>query len=123
MTIFEIGIAAIILGIQFIMKLFVGRSPSIPEAIEAVYDLPVDIAFLAASFAAAYCIKSPNGASVGLIHLLVYLLVAVIVVFLSRKSTESFYKPEYTLSAALAVMNYSIAASTLVLGMDLVSRI
>lgn len=123
MTIWEISIAALFLAIQCVLKLLIGRIPSKLEQLEALYELPIDIAFLAASFAAVYCIKSPVGAAQGFVSFLPCLIAAILVVFISRLSISSVDKDQLLESAAFGLMSYSISTVTLFFSMNLVSQI
>jgi hypothetical protein len=118
----EIILPAIILFIALMMKLFVDRIPDLPLAIVTAYEFPADMVFLALTFAAAFSISRPDEAGRGLVHFASYVCVAIISVALSRRSTRLFYKEARKTSVAVFLANFSIAISTLIISVNLVSE-
>ena len=117
----DVILPGIILAMAFLMKLFVDRSPDLPIFIEATYALPVDIVFLSMTFAAASCISKPTQAGTGLEHFAVYVLLAVLSIFLYRRSNTLFDSDEYFTSACLSLLNFPIAFASLIDSVKLVS--
>jgi hypothetical protein len=117
----EIVLPAIVLALSFMMKLFVDRTPNIPIAIQTTYELPIDIVFLALTFAAAFVIIKPGESGRGIVHFAVYVGISVLAIVLARRSNRFFDRNRWLLSAALFVFNLVIALSTLVISMKLVS--
>jgi hypothetical protein len=105
----------------FLMKLFVDRSPDLPGLIDAVYELPVDVVFLAMTFAAASCISKPSQAGIGLEHFMVYVLLAIVTIFIYRRSSHLFDADKYVKSGFLAMLSFPIAFATLIDSVKLVS--
>ena len=121
MSILEILLPGIILCIAFGMKLFVDRSPDVPMMIETTYELPMDMVFLALTFAAAFSISNPAEAGRGLAHFASYVVAAIVCVALSRRSIRVFDQDKRFASAVVFVANFLIAMSTLVISVELVS--
>lgn len=122
MSSLEIILPVFILGIAFTMKLFVDRSPNLPLAIETTYELPIDVVFLALTFAAAFSIIRPTDAGRGLAYFAVYVVVAMISIVLSRRSTRYFDKERLWASGFAFLLNFMMAVSALVFSIRLVSK-
>jgi hypothetical protein len=117
----EITLPIVILVLCFLMKLFVDRSPDIPSTIETTYELPIDIIFLALTFAAAFTITHIQQSGRGLFHFAVYVVLAVLIVVMARRSNNLFVANKKTHSAAVFVLNAVVAVLTLVVSMELVT--
>lgn len=86
----EIGLPIFILALAFFYKLSVDRAVNVPNLVQSICELPVDIIFLSISFMAAYTISEPKGLVKGLSFCLIFVLLAFIIVILWRKSLKLF---------------------------------
>jgi hypothetical protein len=121
MSALEIVLPIVILVLSFLMKLFVDRSPDLPSLIETTYELPIDIIFLAITFAAAFAITNSAQSGRGLFHFSIYIGLAIIIIVMSRRSNKLFIVDKKTQSSALFVLNTVIAVVTLLVSMRLVA--
>jgi FtsH-binding integral membrane protein len=112
-----------LLVLAFLLKLFVDQSADVPRTIEALYSVPIDVVFLATSFAVAFTLSSPSGAGRGLLHVLGFIIAAVVVVFLWRRSRRLFDVTHYFWSAVVFVLNVGISASLLHRAVSLLSEV
>ncbi len=86
----EIVLPITILLLAFILKLAIDRNVEVPNLIQAICELPVDMIFLSISFLIAFTISKPNDPSEGLFYTISFIVCAVIVVILWRKSIKLF---------------------------------
>lgn len=108
----EIILPIVILLLAFILKLSIDRSVDIPNLIQALCELPVDIIFLSVSFLVASIItKSPNSND-GLFFCFVFIVTAAIVVIIWRKSLK-LYERGKTLWVFLLLLNMLISTGTI----------
>lgn len=106
--------------IAFIMKLFMDRSATLPLIIRSLYEVPVDVIFLALSFTTAYTITDTSHVTVGMFYLYIFLIAALIIVVLWRRSIVLFELNHRFWSALLFVFNGSIAGYGLYKAINLV---
>lgn len=97
----------------FILKLFMDRSATAPLIIRSLYELPVDVMFLALSFTTAFTIADAMHMGTGMFHLYVFFIVALVAVVLWRRSILLFESDHRFWSAILFVVNGSGAAYVL----------
>jgi len=107
MTALEIALPASLMVLAFLLKLFIDRSTTAPVLIKSLYELPVDMAFLAMSLIVAFTIGSKDNPSKGLLYFILYTVGAIFVVFLWRRSIKYFEENKNTISGFLAALNYS----------------
>lgn len=86
----EIILPITLLFLAFVLKLSIDRSIEVPNIIQAICELPVDIIFLSISFLIAYTISKPTDPSNGLFFTLAFIAIAVLTVILWRKSLILF---------------------------------
>ena len=86
----DLILTIVLLGLAFILKLSVARPVDVPDIIQALVELPVDIIFLAISFGVAFTIAEKNNTGKGLFYSFVFIFLAVIVVMLWRLSIKFF---------------------------------
>jgi hypothetical protein len=101
---------AVLLTLKFVVKLLVGQAPTIPKTIDLVYTLPVDIVFMATSFAAAFTLSAPHQLERGLLYVFGLVIAAIVVTAMWRGSADLFYLTRYGWSAAIFVVNASFSA-------------
>jgi hypothetical protein len=121
MSALEIWLPGCILVLAFVLKLFVDRVAGVPDFIAALIELPVDIAFLAISLVAAFTISDQSHTSKGLIAFVIYVVGAVIVVFLWRRSQSLFVADQHLPSAGVAILGYVLCINGLIYAVGLVS--
>ena len=121
MGILEIALPASLLALAFLLKLLIDRTATLPYFIQAILELPVDIAFLATSFIVAFTISTPEMVKEGLFAFAIYIICSVIVVLLWRRSVRLFESEYLKTSFALATVNYMICITGLVLGVAFVT--
>lgn len=88
----DIVLPIILLFLAFILKLSIDRSIEVPNLIQAICELPVDMEFLSISFLIAFTIGKDTDTGKGLFFCFVYICIAVIVVILWRKCLKLFEK-------------------------------
>ncbi len=123
MTGLEIALPASLIFLSFLLKLFIDRSTTAPVLIKSLYELPVDMTFLAMSLIIAYTIGSKESPSEGLFYFIIYTIGAIIIVFLWRRSIKCFEENKTVVSGVLAVINYSLSLFGIYISIKLVMRI
>ena len=118
---FELGLPLAILVLSFLMKLFVDRAPNLPVAVQTLYELPIDMVFLALTFAAAFVISKPNEAGRGMMHFVGYSVAAVCAIVLTRRSISFLDRNRWTVSVLLFMANLAVAAYVLSSSMNMVA--
>ena len=96
----EIILPIALLALEFVLKLFIDRSATLPVLIRSVLELPVDISFLATSLIVAFTILSPSNSEEGLVRFVIYLIGTVLVIFGWRRSV-AFFEQDHRWRAAL----------------------
>lgn len=107
MTGLEIALPASLMILAFLLKLLIDRSTTAPVLVKSLYELPVDISFLAMSLIIAYTIGGKADTSRGLFFFIIYIIGAILVVLLWRRSIKCFEANRTIISAFLALINYS----------------
>jgi len=110
----------IVLGLSFMLKLFIDRSTTMPQAIESTLELPVDITFLAISLVVGFTISPTGNPREGMVWFAFYMFAAVFIVFLWRRSIRSFDVGHVGSVVLLAGVNYAMAIFALVNSIGLV---
>lgn len=105
----NITLPIVLVAMAFLLKVLIDQCATVPLVIRSLYEAPVDVVFLALSFATAFTIASPVNISVGLCHLFVFFLVAIVVVWLWRRSIRLFERDQRSWSAILFVLNGTIS--------------
>ncbi len=119
----EIALPGSILVLAFVLKLFVDRTATVPDLIAALFELPIDVAFLAIALVAAFTISEPSRAAEGLISFIIYVVGAVLVVFLGRRSHSLFFADRHWPMVGLTSVGYGLSGYALVHAVGLVSGI
>lgn len=112
-------LSILLLGLSFLLKLFVDRRTDIPIFINAILELPVDINFVGLSFTIAFIIKDTKNIESGLLTFFCYLLVSIITVFLWRKSGWCFEQNKIIWTILLALINLSLSTLLLFKSLEL----
>ncbi len=108
-----------LLVLKFVVKLFVGQAPSVPKTIDLVYALPVDVVFMATSFAAAFTLSSPRHLEIGLLYVFSIVIAAIVVTALWRGSISLFDLKQHWWSVVLFVSNSVLSAVVLLVAISL----
>lgn len=117
----QAGLPGSLLGIKFLLKLFVGQSPTRVNLIEAIIALPVDVVFLAASLLAGFVLAVPQHARESLTLFAALIAMGILAVYLSRQSNALFTRDKLLASTALAILNFIASASCLVIAVGQLS--
>lgn len=111
----DLWLPAIILFLAFSLKFCINRSLKIPDLVKAIYELPVDIVFLAISFLAAHAISLTTSKADALILCIGLIAFSIVNILLWTISTNLFYKKYTKWSIALTSLNYFTTISILIL--------
>ncbi len=114
----EIILPLTLLVLAFVLKLAIDRNIEVPNLIQAICELPVDMIFLSISFLIAFTISEPKDPSAGLFYTIAFIVLAVVVVILWRKSLKLFEnKSNYWV--LLLCLNMAISIFSLIQSMDI----
>ncbi|ENJ8203598.1 hypothetical protein V4V60_003921 [Vibrio mimicus] len=119
----EVGLPSLLLILAFALKLFVERTTTAPVFVQALLELPVDIIFLAMSFVTAFILGATGKAAEGLFTFICYVVAAILLVALSRKSITFFESDDLWKVGGLSFVNYGIALSCVVYSISLLKEI
>jgi hypothetical protein len=106
MNYIELILPIAILILSFILKLSIDRNVNVPILLKAIYELPVDIVFLALSFLAGHTISVNTSKNDGLLYCFVITIIAIVNVILWSKSNKLFEKNYIGWSIFLTAINY-----------------
>lgn len=123
MEFLEIALPVTLLFLAFLLKLLIDRATTAPVFIQSLFELPVDIAFLAMSFVIAFTINAGDKAAEGLFYFVVYVVCSIIIVFLWRRSTLLFESNSYFWAGSLASINYAISVVGIYLAIGMVKGV
>lgn len=116
----EIIMPIILIGFAFLLKLFIDRTVTIPDAISSVLDLPADIAFFSLSVIVSFTIMKPENRDEGLISFAAAIVLSLIVVFLWRRSLSTFNAGSTYIPVLTGILNYCITLTMAMYAIDLV---
>ncbi len=97
----------------------IDRNVEAPIAIKAMCELPVDMIFLSISFLIAYIISTETKQSQGLLYWIVYLIIAVGVVFFWRRSILIYEKGKNKSWLFLLAINLFVTITCLMISINL----
>jgi hypothetical protein len=108
---YEIILPIAILVLAFLLKLFIDREVKVPILIRAIYELPINIVFLALSFLIGYTITSTDIIIKNecLLFSIVITMLAIFNVVLWRRSLSLYERGNRFISILLTVLNYSLS--------------
>lgn len=86
----NIILPGILVLIAFLLKLVVDRNVEIPNTIQATFELPVDIVFLALTFSVAFTLADIKNQAYGLFYCFIGFAFSIIVVLIWKKTQKSF---------------------------------
>lgn len=106
----EIALPGTILFVKFLLKLLVDKSVTLVDATLATIAFPVDVIFLALSLNAGFIISHPSKAHDGVVQFCAFLGLAVLSVFLWRRSDSCFLnKKKLTHTVVIATLNFALS--------------
>lgn len=111
-----------LLLLAFLLKLLIDQTATVPIFIQSILELPVNIAFLATSFIAAYTISITKDTAAGLFYFCIFIIGTIIVVLLWRRSIRLFETNRYIWSIVLGALNYFMCIFGLVKSINLLVR-
>ena len=117
----QITLPVVLLLMAFLLKLLIDRAATIPIFINSIFELPVDIAFLATSFIIAYTINPKSKTENGLCLFIVYTIVSIIVVFVWRRATLLFDQEHEKWAWFLSSINYVACITGIVVAIKLLA--
>lgn len=123
MNALEVIMPMIVLGLAFALKLFIDRTASIPDTISSTLELPVDITFLSISLIVGFTIAPSGETKEGLAWFALYVLVAIFIVFIWRRSVKCFESNSHKSAFWLGALNYLISITAIVHSIKLVTGV
>jgi hypothetical protein len=118
----QIGLPAAILLMAFLLKLFIDRTASNPDIIQALLELPVDVTFLAISLIAGFTISTPSRIQDGLLHFVIYLAGAILIVVLWRRSIRYFDSKRIFPTTIISILNFFLCIYGLLKAINLLTE-
>lgn len=116
-------LSIILVGLSFLLKLFVDRKTDMPIFINCLLELPVDLNFLGLSFIIAYIIRDPKNSATGMLYFGSYLLISILTVFMWRRSCHCFSLNDNKWTAFLGVLNFIISVILMLTSLNLLTSI
>lgn len=113
----EIILPITLLVLAFVLKLSIDRSIKVPNLIQSICELPVDMIFLSLSFLIAFTISNNTETSKGLLFTLAFIVLAVIIVIIWRKSLK-LYDLKNKFWILLLCLNLALSTLALFQSMD-----
>jgi hypothetical protein len=118
----EIIMPIAVLVLSFLSKLFIDRSTTMPQTIESILEFPVDITFLAISLIVGFTISPTGNPRDGMAWFALYMIFAILIVFLWRRSVKCFDNGWSWWLLFCAIINYPLAIYALINAIQLVSK-
>lgn len=107
----DIIMPSLVVAFAFIIKMFVDRTTTLPQAIEGLLELPADIAFFSISLVVGFIISKQSNFSIGIFWFVLYIVFSIVIVVLWRRSINQFDKKNHKTFILLALINYLLASS------------
>lgn len=108
----KILVPLLLLGFQFVTKLFVGREVQLQTAAEALCELPTSIGFLSTSFGILFLATFDDQKPGGIYLTLAVIIIAIIIVAFFRL-TRSYYDLQDKRWVLVLAINMFLALGTL----------
>ena len=102
---FKLILPLILLALQIAIKFFVGRKPSVPNFVAALFEIPVSIIFTSLSLISGFLISGNGSAQELFMNFLGVLILAIIAVFLWRLSVDKYDKESFGLAILFGGIN------------------
>ena len=109
-----------LLFLKFVLKLFIDRKINIPDFLEDLCELPVDMIFLAISFLIAFTISTKEVGN-ALFLSFAYLIIAAIIIFIWRRSVNLLYEKKIFFLIFVLLINYSLSILPLILSINILT--
>ena len=109
----EYGLPIALLVLVFLLRLFVDRRVSVPDLIISLLEFPTNIVFLGLSFVLAFTISSKEDLAMAVLTLVIYVVVALLVVFLGRRAVRYFEVNRPFLMGLLGFISYIMCVPAL----------
>ena len=113
MIMVEYGLPVALLLLVFLLRLFVDRSVSVPDLIVSLLEFPTSIIFLGLSFVLAFTISSKENLGMAIVTVIIYLIVALLVIFLGRRAVRYFEVNRLFLMGSLGFISYIMCVPAL----------
>lgn len=117
----EIILPLTLLVLAFIMKLSINREIAVPNLIQAICELPVDIIFLTISFLVGFTIAKADNPSEGLFYTISFIAVATVVLSIWRYSLKLFEKGK-KIWILLLLINLALSSLSLYRGTNILLK-
>lgn len=101
----------IVLCLSFFLKMLVDRTTTAHNAIDSALELPVDISFLSISLIVGFILTPNSNSILGLAWFSFYIVAAIFIVFIWRRSTERHQKQGHYMF--LGFLNYLLSITGL----------
>lgn len=115
----QVLLPATLVALAFLLKLVVDRQFEAADFVMALLELPVDIAFLAMSLVVGFLIAGPADNADGLLAFIYYVIGAIVVVVLWRRSHNNFTRDKYRVTIGQALGGYLVCLTGLVIAIRL----
>jgi hypothetical protein len=115
----EVALPFILVVIAFLLKVFMDRSVTVPVLLRSLYELPVDIVFLAISFSIAATISQSEKREEGLLLSFVFLVAVLLSVVAWRRSILLFEINHKKWSIVIFLINFLGASYCLIKGISI----
>lgn len=119
----DIVLPIILVLIAFLLKLVVDKDVKIADAIQASIELPIDLMFLAITFSVAATLSSVHAQEKGLLYSFVGIVIAILVVFISKKNIKYFTSNKKSKWVILLLLNLIISIYGVKFSVDLLTSI
>lgn len=119
----DIVLPIILVLIAFLLKLVVDKDVKIADAIQASIELPIDLMFLVITFSVAATLSSVHAQEKGLLYSFVGIVIAILVVFISKKNIKYFTSNKKSKWVILLLLNLIISIYGVKFSVDLLTSI
>lgn len=109
----------VLLLMAFLLKLLIDQTATLPLFLRAIVEFPVDVAFLATSFTAAFTLSRTAEQNAGLLYFCAFLIGTILIVFCWRRAIRLFEAGRYWSMFFLSSFNYGVAITGLVLAIGM----
>lgn len=106
----DIILPIVLVVIAFLLKLVVDRNVDVPSTIQAFIELPIDLMFLAMTFAVAATLSNEQIQNKGLLCSFIGIVIAIIVVLITKKCLKCFLSKKTIWWIALFLINILISS-------------
>lgn len=107
--------------IAFALRLVVDQRMELPDFIERVLEMPIELVFLAGSFVVAFTLENLANRDLGLLAFVLGFVVVIFIVWLSKRSVCAFEKGHYWRMGFFALLSYLPASGALAYSVYLIA--